>query len=138
MKRLFVIIATVAMTLALFPAASNALINDGKPGNFVPTDVTISWTASPKGNFGYVAIICNTDEATPRFWASQMPLPATGSLTLGTNNNSVVFNPGAAAYTYTGTITCEGRVISNSSKRLVGYTTPRFFPGLYVTPIQFV
>lgn len=93
---------------------------------------TVSWTTdNAKGNAGYVAIRCVTDEPTPRFWATHMPLPLSGSWEVGTGSADTVFNYDTPVFEYSGTLTCEGLVGSKSGgrngTRIIGYTTPRFF-----------
>jgi hypothetical protein len=128
----------VAMTAGL-AALLFAAPAQGAPTYFPGQGVTVSWTTPKIGNAGSVALRCVTDEPTPRFWATHQPLPLNGSWEIGKSSQTVVFNYGAAYFDWTGTVTCEGRVISKSGglngTRIVGNTTPRFFPNLGpVTP----
>jgi hypothetical protein len=102
---------------------------------FPDQGITVSWTTGKAPGAGSVALRCLTDEPSPRFWATQQPLPLSGSWSLGTSGGDTVFNYGQAYFDWTGTVTCEGRVISKNGQRIVGYTTPRWFPNLGpVTP----
>jgi hypothetical protein len=132
MKRVIAAIAGIVIALAVVAPAVGA-----ESSNFPGQGIAVSWTTEKIGSAGSVALRCVTDEPTPRFWATQQPLPLSGSWEIGKSsaNPLVVFNYGQSYFDWTGTITCEGRVISKNGNRIVGYTTPRFFSNLGpVTP----